>query len=174
MEPTQAFIEALENARKYLPQMDYRLDTLVNLRMIRMLNNYNNAFFNSILAEHRLNESMFYALVMLYRCEGGVMQPSELSNILELTRTSATRLSDDLVGNGWVMRRASHKDRRSVLLSISPSGMKLVETVLPQLVQMRLKLWQDFSDEEISQLQFLMTKLLSRVKKEVKEMHLDE
>lgn len=166
--PTQAFVDALEKVRQHLPDMDYRPDTLVNMRILRKLNLCGSNYLNQILAEHQLNDSMFYALVMLYRCEGGAMQPSELSDILDLTRTSATRLSDDLVGHGWVIRRASSQDRRSVLLSLSQNGIKLVEEITPKLVNARLTLWQDFSDEEVVQMQSLLNKLLARIELESK------
>ncbi|SUO93898.1 MarR family transcriptional regulator [Suttonella ornithocola] len=164
--PTQAFVDALENVRKHLPEMDTRPQTLINMRMLRRVSANSSQYFNRILSEFNLNDTMFYALIMLYRCDGEHMQPSTLSEILDLTRTSATRLADDLVSRGWVNRQGSTKDRRSILLKLSPSGMKLVETLTPKLAQARLSLWEDFSDGEIQQFQFLMKKLLQRLEQE--------
>lgn len=163
MLPTQAFERALENVQKHFPDFEYQPETMVNMRMLRTLSASTSAYFNRYLARYDINDTMWYALVMLYSQSGNALLPSELSRILDLTRTSATRLSDELLRRGWVKREASPIDRRSVLLTISESGEKLVEELMPKLTQARMALWENFSEEEIAQVHTLLRKLVRRI-----------
>jgi DNA-binding MarR family transcriptional regulator len=57
----------------------------------------------------------------------GACAMSELAHLSSVDRTTLTRIVDQLVEDGLVERTVSSTDRRSVLLSLTPAGLKLGE-----------------------------------------------
>jgi DNA-binding MarR family transcriptional regulator len=55
---------------------------------------------------------------------------TELADGLSVHQSTATRLCDRLVRKGWVRRQPVEGDRRQVALVLTPSGRRLVATVL--------------------------------------------
>jgi MarR family transcriptional repressor of emrRAB len=101
--------------------------------------------------------------MVIYASPNKQTTPSRMSEILDLTRTSATRLSDELVNKGWVAREHCEADRRQVILSLTPSGQELIHIMVPILSAARSRLLHNFSDAEIENLDGLMRKLLENV-----------
>ncbi len=120
-------------------------------------------YFNELLGRHDLTETVWYALIALYASPKKTLFPSDLSDVLDLTRTSATRLSDELVAKGLIMREPSLEDRRKIVLSLTETGVALVERVAPELRDARLALLADFSDEDLQQLESLLRRLLAHL-----------
>lgn len=162
--PEEEFDKAIKNVYKHFPNFDLQEETLTNTRLLRCVTAQCRAYYNTLLAQYHLHETLYYALILLYHCEEGHLQPSDLSRILDLTRTNSTRLSDEMVENGWVHREPSKVDRRVVLLSLTEKGNQLVEEIMPKLANVRRELWKDFSDEEIQQMQRMLRKLNQRTK----------
>jgi DNA-binding MarR family transcriptional regulator len=67
-----------------------------------------------------LSVMRFRVLSALTRCGESTM--SELSSFIAVDRTTLTRVADQLVGAGLVVRDADAKDRRRVLLSLTEAG----------------------------------------------------
>ena len=80
-----------------------------------------------------------------------------------MTRTSATRLSDEMVEHGWVVRHINEQDRRQIVLSLTETGETFIKDMNAKNPLSRNDLWVDFSDEELDQFQSLLFKLLSRL-----------
>jgi len=117
--------------------------------------------YNERLADYGLNSTAFLALVMLYSSEATPLNPRDLSDALISSRTNVTRLTDDLVGAGWVTRQASTEDRRRVELSLTDAGKGLVEKVLPVIWDLVSEQWSDFSVAEVIEFDRLLRKLLA-------------
>ena len=117
--------------------------------------------YNRHLADFGLNSTAFLALAMLYSGEGIRFNPCDLSDALVSSRTNVTRLTDELVGAGWVARQASTEDRRRVELSLTEAGAALVERVLPVVWDLIRAQWSDFSPEEVVEFDRLLRKLLT-------------
>ncbi len=64
-------------------------------------------------------------LLMLSQAEDGVMRPSELADVLPLTRSGTTRLVDRLERDGLVERRSCDTDRRGNFVRLTPRGEKI-------------------------------------------------
>lgn len=75
---------------------------------------------NHFLAAYGLNNTHYIALIMIYASEGNMFNPCKLSESLLSSRANITRLTDELVENGWVERQVSVADRRRVELSLTP------------------------------------------------------
>lgn len=115
------------------------------------------------LRQHGLNETVWMALLALYACPKQALNPSDISETLDSSRTNATRIADELVKNGWAARSASAEDRRKIVLELTPSGVALVESLLPYSREVHKQLWADFDSAEKQTLEKLMRKLLSQL-----------
>lgn len=51
----------------------------------------------------------------------------QLATALQVSPPAATQLTDRLIRKGLIERRSSPKDRRSVLIALSPKGQRLVD-----------------------------------------------
>ena len=67
-----------------------------------------------------VNVARHRALTIILRF--GPCTMSELADFSSVDRTTLTRTVDQLVAEGYVNRRAAPKDRRQVLLTITPAG----------------------------------------------------
>ena len=72
---------------------------------------------NENLKAFGINENLWFSLMAVYVSPNSEILPSRLSDLMDLTRTSATRLSDDMVERGWVERYINQKDRRQIVLN---------------------------------------------------------
>ena len=59
----------------------------------------------------------------------GALSPSELGERLIVTRATVTGLVDSLEAKGFVRRTPNPNDRRSLLIEITPSGLKVLARV---------------------------------------------
>lgn len=82
---------------------------------------------------------------------------------MDLTRTSATRLSDEMVERGWVERHINQQDRRQIVLKLTAEGESFIQKVWPQISSKSGEAWQDYTNDDYVQLQYLLTKLLNRL-----------
>ncbi|MNT71610.1 Transcriptional repressor MprA [compost metagenome] len=57
--------------------------------------------------------------------------PSELGTTLDATRTQMTRLLDGLEARGLLRRQVSAQDRRSLELTLTAAGRRLLERAAP-------------------------------------------
>lgn len=111
------------------------------------------------LAEEGVSESIYLGLMILLTYEEGI-QPSELSRLLESSRTSGTRLADELVSRGWACRQALPEDRRCQLLRITQAGQDFLLDVVPRQRARLRAMWQAFDAQERSDLTRLLRKIL--------------
>lgn len=142
-----------------MPSMN--IDQIVLSRLVRLLHTNLNGKLNECLHEHNLSESLWHALLAVYARPKHEILPSELSDILNLTRTSATRLSDDLVLNGWATRNTHPLDRRKITLKLTDAGEALIQKISPETNAVRNKIWSALDEKESEQFRQLMLKLLA-------------
>ncbi|MFO0435135.1 MAG: MarR family winged helix-turn-helix transcriptional regulator, partial [Sphingobacteriaceae bacterium] len=72
--------------------------------------------------------------------------------------SDASRIVDKLIQKGFVERKESKTDRRNVELIISPSGLKLLES-LDHIDESFDAIFKNLSKDEIKQLNLLLDKL---------------
>ena len=118
---------------------------------------------NLFLAEYGINNTHYIALMMIYSSESRMLNPCKLSESLLSSRANITRLTNELVENGWVERQGSTEDRRRIELSLTPAGTALIKKVLPRNWERINHLWSAFSAEEIELTGSLLRKLLARI-----------
>lgn len=159
----QSFEDALKNIRNHIPDYDYQPGTLLNLRLMHTLTRAAHEYYDAWLSRYDLSILEYFTLSLLYGSPRGYLTPSEVSEILNITRTGATRLGDRLVSTHWATREVGAEDRRNVKLSITAEGRALMEEITPKLSEVRKSMWQDLSAEEIQIMETGMRKLIQRL-----------
>lgn len=145
-----------------LPESD--LNLILCGSRIRQLSVHGTAYFNECLKQYDLSETVWFALLITYAHEQHEILPSELSRILCLTRTSGTRLSDELVEKGWAVRRAHVSDRRKIMLQLTDAGIEKIHLVNPKMIERRNMFYSVLNQEEVDTLAHLLNKLLEQAK----------
>ena len=74
-----------------------------------------------------------------------------------------TRLIDQLHERGFIERRRQEADRRVVDLALTPAGRKMVESLIPLAVDTLNSALSGFTKTEVTQMQGLLRKLITRV-----------
>lgn len=82
---------------------------------------------NPLLEPSGLAPSTFWPLHHLY--QGRERHPGELARRLGITPAACTALVDQLVDAGYVLRRPSQRDRRQVVLEVTPKGQRKIEAI---------------------------------------------
>jgi len=155
------FEQRIRRVAERSPRMPIRNVTLTRMffYIFKALEDQTNQF----LAEFGLHNSHYIALMMIYSSENNMLNPCKLSDSLLSSRANITRLTDELVENGWVERKGSSEDRRRIELSLTPSGIKFIEELLPRNWERIDGIWSDFTSGEIELTEKMLRKLLSRI-----------
>ncbi|CUA81863.1 MULTISPECIES: transcriptional repressor MprA [Gulbenkiania] len=151
-------MERVETLAPGVPRQEVILTRLYYHIMPRL-----SGYLNDILKEHGVNETVWMALLTLYACPNQTLNPSDISDTLDSSRTNATRISDELVRHGWAARVPCCDDRRKIRLDLTEEGVRFIESVLPVSRAAHRDLWSAFSTEEKTQLETLLRKLLTRL-----------
>lgn len=82
--------------------------------------------------------------------ERGVLSASELAGLAEVSPATATQMLDGLAAGGLVERLRSDRDRRLVLVSLTPTGAALVAARRAHYEALWAQAFAGFSDEELA------------------------
>ena len=132
-------------------------------RLLRVVTERLSGNLNESLKEFGINENLWFAVMAVYVSPASEILPSRLSDLMDLTRTSATRLSDDMVERGWVERHINQQDRRQIVLKLTAEGEAFIQKVWPQIANRDQNVWEAFAEEDYAQLHHLLSKLLTRL-----------
>ena len=98
---------------------------MVQLRMFQL--------FHARFGSSGMSPGLFCAIAVIGANPG--VRASALGDTLLIKRSNMTKLVDALERRGLVRRTPSHIDRRSVELSLTPAGAKLVEQIRPKIFE---------------------------------------
>ncbi|WP_425147953.1 MarR family winged helix-turn-helix transcriptional regulator [Deinococcus sp.] len=112
---------------------------------------------NRHLADHHLTISQFGVLEALYHL--GPLSQRHLADKILRSSGNLTMVIDNLERGDLVQRERSSKDRRIMLVSLTPGGLTLIETLLPLHVQKIEQVFAALSPDELSQLAALSRRL---------------
>lgn len=87
--------------------------------------------FETMLRGYGISQGRFLVLMVMNRQPETPAGPSDLARKIGVTRATMTGLIDGLVRDGLIRRRPHNSDRRRNLLTLTPSGTALLETLLP-------------------------------------------
>ncbi|HWE71595.1 MAG TPA: MarR family transcriptional regulator [Stellaceae bacterium] len=121
------------------------------------------ASFKAQLAKHGVPWSAYYYLRVLWETDAitqreltervGVMQPNTVSALQTMRRA------------GWVTIARGDKDRRQILVTLTPKGRTLMQRMLPEIrAAVRSAILENFSAREEKELRRLLNKICDNVR----------
>ncbi|MGL5102118.1 MAG: MarR family transcriptional regulator [Plesiomonas sp.] len=155
-------IETLLERARQLDHSDAR-QAIILCRLLQHTHNQLLNQHNEALKQYQINDSLFTALILLYTSEGYTLQPSDLSTLLNTSRTSATRIADEMEARGWISRQLVAGDRRCFQLTLTAQGLNFMHAILPQERERLCALWSPFTADERAQFEHLLHKLLLQI-----------
>lgn len=109
------------------------------------------------LSAHGLTPAQFGALEVLR--SRGPMSVGELMSRILTTSGNMTVVIRNMERNGWVTRSPDPEDRRSFIITLTPEGADLIDSVLPEHASNAESLFSPLSDGELEELTALLSKL---------------
>src|SRR5580698_10774718 len=106
-----------------------------------------------------LSEPEFRVLTTLFSQPDGVAHPSDLCSRASQSPANMSRISDALVGRGFITRVSSVHDRRRMVLRITEEGEHFVRQLLPKMHGPLRRMLKDFPEVEQRQLVAQLKKL---------------
>ena len=119
--------------------------------------------------EHQPNanyELFFRACSSIY--PKGNITMGEFSNALSVPLSTATRIADWLVDNGYIQRLSDSDDRRVVRVSLTDTGKELFKAIDRYIRQRMLQILSSLTAEERTILLTLVSKVVSKLKESAK------
>lgn len=115
--------------------------------------------------EHQPNTNyeLFYRACSSIYPKGSVTM-GEFSNALSVPLSTATRIADWLVENGYIQRLPDSDDRRVVRVALTDSGKELFRTIDRYIRRRILQILSNLTDEERIILLSLVSKVVSGLK----------
>jgi MarR family transcriptional repressor of emrRAB len=104
------------------------------------------------LRPYGLSDIEFRALISVYSLQDTAAYPGDLCASLGNSPANITRITDNLVERGLLSRVADERDRRRLLLTITPQGELLLQNLLPVMLQSMRESFQGFGATDVDQL----------------------
>lgn len=98
----------------------------------------------------------------------GYVRAADLSDILELSRPSISRILNDLEGRGFITRNIDSKDRRSVKIELTEAGIEAIEKANRRILSITESLVMSLGEPDTDKLIELLNKL-TEIYKEILE-----
>ncbi|ATH61242.1 MULTISPECIES: MarR family winged helix-turn-helix transcriptional regulator [Staphylococcus] len=125
---------------------------------------FNDATMTLFMKKFNLNVNISQILALSKLKEEGPQKPSTLALALGYTSGAITKLTNNLVKEGYILREHQKNDRRVVLITITKKGLKVLEEAQKQGQNMRNEVYSVLNIEEVEQLLSIQKKLFERVK----------
>jgi len=109
------------------------------------------------------DQDVFFTIGFVFSRQPEPITMGELSRILGVPISTATRTVDWLVNNGYVQRLADPEDRRVVLVELTRSGKELYRAMNDLLLESAEQFLHNFSPDERKELGRLLGKLVDNL-----------
>jgi DNA-binding MarR family transcriptional regulator len=119
---------SLETVLKSKPIADPHMRAFLN---IMVTGAWLEGRMNALLKPHGLTEPQFNVLRILRGQQGASMNLYEISERMVHPTSNVSRIIDKLLEKGWVSRKACEENRRRVDITVTPIGLKLLQSVQP-------------------------------------------
>jgi DNA-binding MarR family transcriptional regulator len=110
----------------------------------------------SVFAEHGFTFLQYQILAWLR--DGIALNPRDICAQYRHNSGALTRVIDQLEEKGFIERLRRDRDRRKVELQLTDAGRKVIERLIPLVVDQLNQVLQDFSSDELQQLTRLLIK----------------
>ena len=116
---------------------------------------------NAVMKPFGLNHPEYNILMMLYGSSDNSLHPSQLADAAGEKSANVTRLTTQLCEKGYIARSGNDEDRRKVTLTLTPEGLTLIESFLPDIVTLLHRQTRNLTANEQGQLESLLKKMLA-------------
>ena len=96
--------------------------------------------------------------ILAWLRDGNVLNPSDICAQYRHNSGALTRVIDQLEEKGFIERLRRDRDRRKVELQLTEAGRKVIESLIPLVVEQLNLALQDFSSDEVQDLTRLLMK----------------
>ena len=117
---------------------------------------------NALLKPLGINHPEYNLLMMMYGSEDFTLNPSQLAEAAGEKSANITRLTNELCSKHLVQRTADATDRRKVALSLTKTGVTMIEGLLPDIGALLDQQTAGLQPREMVQLEKLLKKFLNR------------
>ena len=117
------------------------------------------AAIESFLGRHGMSQGRFTVLAILNRDPEVTMNPSDLAAKSGVTRATMTGLLDGLEREKLVRREHDHGDRRMTLVQLTPGGVRLLDSIMPEYYRRVAKLMAGLTEAEKQLLEGMLAKI---------------
>lgn len=143
------------------PELD--VSSMALIGRIKRINQFLSQGMSNTLAEHGLNLANFDVLATLRRSGPPyALSPNDLIASTMVTSGTMTNRIDQLTKAGLVERIKNPNDGRSVAVSLTKSGFKVIDSALTAHVETQKKLTGSLSQDEQKRLNTLLRKFLGK------------
>ncbi len=108
-----------------------------------------------------LSQGRFVVLIMLHTTPGGEMCCSDIADSVGVSRATMTGLLDGLERDGLIRRVDHREDRRRITISLTASGRRLLDKILPDHFRRVAGLMANLSEPDRKKLAELLGKIRS-------------
>ena len=109
---------------------------------------------------------LFYNVGTIFSQGPGSLTMGELSQALDVPLSTATRIADWMVGNGYVERLPDPDDRRVVRVALTPAGQAIYREIDAFFMERIEKLMSDFTPDDWATLIRLLRKIIHTLEQE--------
>ncbi|WP_266159317.1 MarR family winged helix-turn-helix transcriptional regulator [Dyella silvatica] len=153
--------EGISRVKAVVPELPAAEAVLT--RLLLMVSSYLQEELERKLKPHKLNDSDFRTLVILFSRADGSSSPGELCHFTAQGATNMTRITNVLVKRGLITRSTSAEDRRRVVIQITADGRRFVRKMLPPMFPRLGAAFAGFSDTDKRHLDRLLRKLAANL-----------
>ncbi len=126
-----------------------------------MIDRHNIAYIEKRLAPHGIGAGQFRYILLLSRNEG--INQEQLSQLLELDKTTTARAVAKLLALGIVQRETDPSDNRSYLIHLTKKGRELVPVILRILGESTERMVKGFAPDEREKFILFLTRVHENV-----------
>jgi len=154
--PTEARLQVTRSKYPGFPR-----DPAALVRLIKHLYKEIHDEANAVMKPYGLNHPEYNILMMMYGSPENALNPSQLADAAGEKSANVTRLTTQLCEKGYIARASSEDDRRKVTLTLTPEGIALIESFLPDIVSLLFRQTRKLDATEQAQLEVLLKKMLA-------------
>lgn len=154
--PTEARLQVTRAKYPGFPR-----DPAALVRLIKHLSKEIHNEANAVMKPYGLNHPEYNILMMMYGSPDNAVNPSQLADAAGEKSANVTRLTTQLTDKGYIARASSEDDRRKVTLTLTPEGIALIESFLPDIVTLLFRQTRKLDATEQAQLEVLLKKMLA-------------
>lgn len=155
---------------KALPELS--MPGTVMVRLLRITEFGLSGFFEPVFRSVGLTENTFHVLCLLVATETGSASPGELSEMVGTSRANMTRLLEELIEDGYVVRSIDPRDARRHIITITPDGRAKALETAPQLREPIENAFSDLRPDEFAMLERILRKLIVSLDKSPRSLNM--